>query len=153
VSIDLYTVPGEEFALAWAVEAMVWQWVSSNTSPVLAQRAYEALIYYDYASISEGQYIPNQEQCSVAFKLEQRDRLLNNYNYCGKIHIDIEHVNRNSKYLLVLLAKLTDEFLWKNADHLWHDCMSAGQSAFREYWTAAGVAALSAFAELGDFPE
>jgi hypothetical protein len=172
VSIDLYTVPGEEFALACAVEGMAFQYassvVSSNEQAGLSQKAHEALVFYDFVSVVQDSYRLNELQSSIAVLLRARDRLLNNYKYWGKIRIDAEHLNAKSKYLLVLLAKLADECLKYDEGYLYHESMSAGQAAFAElqtygflqtdskgcaYWTDAGIAALEAFVVLGDFPK
>ncbi len=171
MNVDLYTLPGEEFALIWAIEGMTlqyawWDVLPEQLSP-LALKASEVLAKYDFCSIVGERYRTTEGQSSIAFKLEARDGLINNYKYGGKIRIDTEHLNPKSKYLLIILAKLSDDFLRYDEGYLYHNSMSAGQAAFAElqtygllytdkrgcgYWTDAGIAALAAFAELGDFP-
>lgn len=165
MSIDLYTVPGEEFALAWAVEGMTFDWALSDAAST--QKAHEALTHYGFGSIVDGKYQTNDQQSSVAFNLEGRDKLLNTHKYWGKVSIDRKHLNVRSNYLLTLLAKLSNEYLVSGDGNMWHGSMQAGQAAWGELltygliyvdrqsggrWTEAGLEVLDAFPDLGAFP-
>lgn len=173
MTIDLYALPSEEFALAWAIEGITFQYAYSPGRPSeeqspLAAKAYEVLIYYGFVALSNDAYVSDDVSSAIAVRLEERDRLLKNYKYQGRIRFDVGCVNKRAQHNLIVLAALSERYLSQGDNYLYHNSVSAGEYAFGElqtygllytdnrgcgYWTEEGLKVLATFGALGEFPK